>query len=143
MGRALLAMLIAVSSMLVQAESSDRPPMELRQIMQGMGEGMQAIAGAIAREEWSIVAAQAPFIAKHPQPSMGERLRILGYFAAESGQFKRYDGETHEAAMKLQASALQRDGEAVIDDFAQLQKRCLACHRHYRQAFVEYFYDND
>lgn len=104
---------------------------------------MVAITEAIAREEWASVSEQAPLIANHPQPAMGERLQILGYFGTESGQFKQYDSATHEAAMKLQESALRRDGDAVIDDFARLQKNCLACHRRYRQEFVEHFYDGD
>lgn len=124
----------------IYAESGDQTPMELRQIMQDMSAGMQEITEAITLEDWSTVAAQAPFIANQPQPSMGERLRILRYFAAETGQFKRFYDETHEAAMALQASALLQDSDAVIADFARLQGRCLACHRQYRQAFVEKFY---
>ncbi|MCW8907078.1 MAG: cytochrome c [Sedimenticola sp.] len=142
-GRGLLVLLIGVASMSARGESAVTSPMELRQIMQGMERGMLAITEAIAREEWMAVAAHAPLIANHPQPPMSERLQILGYFAAESGQFKQYDSETHQAALKLQESALRRDGEVVIDDFARLQKSCLACHRHYRQEFVEHFYGGE
>jgi len=138
--RGFLVLWLWASSMAVQSESIAGTTMELRHIMQEMERGMLAITQAIAREEWGAVAARAPFIANHPQPSMGERLRILGYFAAESGRFKQYDSETHRAAMALQESALRRDGAVVIDDFARLQKSCLECHQRYRQKFVEHFY---
>lgn len=139
-GRGLLVVWLWAGSLSVQGGEDAEAAMELRHIMQGMGQGMQAITEAIAREDWSMVAVQAPFIASHPQPLMGERLRILGYFAAESGQFKQYDSETSKAALKLRESALHKRGEAVIDDFARLQKSCLACHQHYRQEFVDHFY---
>ena len=43
--------------------AADRQPLELRKIMQELGEEMQLVAGAISREDWDAVIEAAPKIA--------------------------------------------------------------------------------
>ena len=38
---------------------------------------MQAVTGAISKEEWALVAALALKIAKHAEPPLSEKMRIL------------------------------------------------------------------
>jgi cytochrome c556 len=116
-------------------------PMELRRIMQEIGENMQAVTDAIAREEWGRVAEHALRIAEHPQPPMAERVRILAFAGSDAGRFKGFDEQTHQAAKAVEQAAKSGDGQAVIASFATLQNSCLSCHQNFRKPFVEHFYN--
>lgn len=132
---------LLVSSPLIRADDQALvKPMALRGIMQEMSRNMQAITDAMAREAWSEVVDIAPLIVDHPQPPMMEKIRILSFFAGRTGEFKKHDSATGEAALELQQAAARQDGEAAISAFATLQQRCLACHQTFRRSFTEHFY---
>ena len=114
-------------------------PLQLRKIMQTLGKDMQAVTNGIAREDWGLVAKTAPRIADHPQPSMGERMRILAFVGSDVGEFKQYDKWTHDAARALEQAAIRGDGQAVISSFATLQTTCLGCHQQFRTPFRKHF----
>lgn len=138
-------LLIALSTVCLpaaQAQSAADEPaaLALRKIMQDMGKDMQRITAAISAEDWALVAKTAPLIADHPQPPLGEKVRILGFMGPDAGAFKRHDEQTHRAAKALEAAADRTDGQAVISAFAALQNACLSCHQSYRKRFVEHFY---
>lgn len=100
-------------------------PLALQKIMRDMGENMQVIADDISREDWKLIEKTAPLIADHPQPPMGEKVKIIAFVGADVSKFKGYDGKTHEAARVLGESAVREDGYAIIADFAKLQNTCL------------------
>lgn len=115
-------------------------PLELRRIMQELGRNMQAVTDGISREDWGRVAEIAPRIATHPKPPLGEKMRILAFAGSDAGRYKRFDEQTHQAAMALEQAARRADGQAVIASFASLQTSCLSCHQGFRKPFVEHFY---
>ena len=132
-----------LASICLQASADDiekTKPLALRKIMKDMGENMESIVGSISREDWEKVKVIAPLIANHPQPPLGEKVRILSFVGADAGNFKGYDEKIHHAAQALEAAAVRRDGQAVISSFATLQNNCLACHQSFRKPFVEHFY---
>lgn len=118
-----------------------REPLVLRKIMQDLGKNMQAITDGISREDWALVENIASRVADHPQPHLFEKIRILSYVGSNATTFKDYDAKTNEAAEALGAAATAADGTAVIAAFATLQTTCLGCHQHFRQAFVQHFYE--
>jgi len=122
------------------AQAEAAKPMALRAVMEKLGRDMQAVTGAISKEEWALVAELAPQIANHAQPPASERMRILTWLGADAGKFRGFDGQVHEAATAMGEAATQRDGQAVISAFAKIQQSCLACHQSFRQSFVEKFY---
>ena len=126
----------------VSAENSSEP-LALQNIMRDMGKNMQVITDAISREDWALVEKTAPLIADHPQPPMFEKMRIFAFVNTDIGQFKSYDGKTHEAAGILGVTARAGDGHAIIADFATLQDTCLMCHQQFRKPFQAYFYGDD
>ena len=99
-------------------------PMALRGVMEKLGRDMQAVTGAISREDWALVGGLAPRIAQHEHPA----------------RFRSPVGEVEHAAMALGEAARRGDGPAVIAAFGKIQHSCLACHQSYRKAFVEQFY---
>lgn len=115
-------------------------PLELRRIMQHLDTHMQAVTAGISKEDWATVARIAPEIARHPEPPGAEKGRIVTFMGADMGRFKGYDNQSHEAALAMGAAASKGDGEGVITSFARVQGACLACHREFRQRFVDHFY---
>lgn len=111
----------------------------LRTIMRDMGQNMQVIADAVAREDWTLVARTAPLLAARPQPSMAEKIRLVGFLGPDAGAFRGYDKSTRQAAQELERAASRGDGEAAAAAFATLERSCLACHRDFRQSFVDTF----
>ena len=114
-------------------------PATLRAVMDKLGSDMQAITGAIAKEDWPLVAELAPKIANHAEPPTVEKMRILAWLGADAGKFRGFDGQVHDAATAMGEAARQGDGQAVIAAFARTQQSCLACHQGFRRPFVERF----
>lgn len=73
-----------------------------------MGKNMQIITDNIARVDWEMVAKIAPLVADHPQPPLGEKMRILSFVGNDAGKFKGYDEKTHQAAQALGAGSCAR-----------------------------------
>ena len=115
-------------------------PLALQGVMKELGKHMQTTAGAIAYEDWELVAQTAPLIAAHAQPPAWEKARILNYMGSDMSKFKAFDMETHEAAHDLQHAAHEKNGVQVIAAFQKVQASCLACHQTFRKPFVEHFY---
>ena len=126
----------------VAAEGAAKP-MALRGIMDQLGKDMQAVAGAIAREDWPAVAALAPRIADHEEPPATEKVRILAWLGTDALKFRGHDKQVEAAATTLGQAASAGDGAAAIAAFADVQRSCLACHQAYRPGFVKRFYGDD
>jgi len=125
----------------VAADTPDQaPPMALTAIMRDLGQDMQAVTAAIAREDWPNVARLAVRIGDHPQPPLAEKLRILAFVGKDTARFRDYDKHTHEAAQRLARAAQDKDGTATISAFADVQTACLACHQQFRQSFQAHFH---
>jgi len=136
-----LSVLLATFATALGAQSVEAAkPMALRTIMERLGRDMQAVTGAISKEEWPLVAELAPRIAKHAEPPMSEKMRILAWLGADAGKFRGLDGQVHDAATSMGEAAQRNDGQAVIAAFSKTQQSCLACHQSYRRSFVEKFY---
>lgn len=115
-------------------------PLAFQGVMKDLGKHMQTITGAIAYENWQLVAETAPLIAAHPQPPVMEKTRIISFMGSNMGKFKEFDMQTHEAAHELEHAAHEKDGVQVIAAFQKVQTSCLVCHQGFRKPFVEHFY---
>lgn len=115
-------------------------PLALQKIMKDLGKNMQLITDGISREDWERVEKTASLIADHPQPPLAEKMRILRFAGTSMGQFKTYDGETHDQAQALGRAAGSKDGPGVILAFQKLQTSCYNCHSEFRKPFVAHFY---
>lgn len=136
-----LSVILATSATSLGAQSVETAkPMELRTIMKRLDHDMQAVTGAISKEDWSLVAELAPRIAKHAEPPISEKMRILAWLGTEVGKFRGFDGRVHDAATAMGEAAKRSDGQAVIVAFAKTQQSCLACHQSFRPSFVKNFY---
>lgn len=127
---------IAIATPLAQAAE----PLELQKVMKELGKNMQVVTDGISREDWTLVESASHLIAAHPQPSLTEKSRIVGFMGANMGKFKAFDEQTHEASHDMAAAAQEKDGTKVILAFQKLQSSCLSCHQAFRPAFIEHFY---
>lgn len=138
-----LAAMIA-GSLLPSVDATDMPnqttPMALTTIMRDLGHDMQDATDGIAREDWPAVATVAARIADHPQPPLAEKLRILAFVGKDTGHFRDYDRQAHDAAQQLVMAAQRQDGIAAITAFANVQSACLGCHQRFRKPFREHFH---
>lgn len=134
------ALIMACSSLLAKNDAEPVEPLALFAIMEALGENMQTITAAIAGEDWKTVVETAPLIADHPQPPLGEKIRIFAFIGTDVSAFKDHDGQTNQAAQHLGQAAASEDGEAVIAAFADLQLSCLSCHQRFRKPFKAHFY---
>ncbi|MBX3694305.1 MAG: cytochrome c [Steroidobacteraceae bacterium] len=134
-----VVLLASVATFCAQA-AEPSAPMALRNIMAQLGRDIQAVAGGISTEDWTLVARLAPDIARHPEPPPSEKMRILGWLGTDAGRFRGFDGEVHDAAVAMGEAATRGDGQAVITAFAKVQQGCLACHQSFRKPFTEHFY---
>lgn len=115
-------------------------PLELRRIMNELGQSMQTITEGISREEYGQVENAAMLIAEHPQPPFSEKIRILKFVGANMAKFKAYDGEIQEQALAVGKAARAEDGAGVILAFQKLQMSCFNCHNEFRESFIGHFY---
>ena len=130
------AIVLTVVAFTVQAAE----PLAFRGVMRDLGKNMQTITGAIAYEDWELVAKTAPMIAEHPQPPLTEKARIMNFMSGNMGKFKEFDMQTHEGAHEMAQAATAKDGVQVINAFQKVQTSCLGCHQTFRAEFVEHFY---
>lgn len=140
---AVLFTVMTISATPVGAQT-EKPakPMALRGVMDKLGRDMQAITGAISKEEWAVVVELAPKIANHAEPPVAEKMRILAWLGTDAGKFRSHDGQTHESATAMGDAAKRGDGLAVISAFSKVQQSCLICHQSFRKPFLEHFYEN-
>lgn len=134
------AWLIALGCAWAPVASTAAEPLALQRIMNEMGRNMQAITDGISREDYAAVEKAALAIADHPQPPVGEKMRILGFVGGNTARFKAFDGETHDNATALAHASKSGNGEDSIAAFQKLQSSCLACHQAFRKPFVDHFH---
>ena len=136
----LLVILGSVAAELSAQPGEKTEPMALRVVMNDLDRNMQAVASAIAKEDWTLITELAPQIANHTQPPLSEKMRILAWLGNDARKFRSFDGQVHEAALAMGKAAQREHGEAVIAAFSMTQQSCLACHQSFRQSFMEQFY---
>ena len=120
------------------AAAADSMP-GLRGVMQQLGRHMQAVAGAIATEDWPQVAKLASQVADHPEPPITEKVRVLSWLGTDAVKFRGFDQRVGAAAGEMGDAAKRGDGPAVIAAFAKVQQACLGCHQGYRASFKQHF----
>lgn len=105
----------------------------LKSVMQQLGQDFSALNHAVLLEDFDGIRGFSLKIADHPKPGMMERLSILAKVGTDSGKFKQFDGEVHEAAKAVHAAAEQEDMGTVMTAQARLFNGCMQCHASFRK----------
>jgi cytochrome c553 len=114
-------------------ETQGPDPGLLLTIMVGLGADVDEISRGLWIEDLGVVGAGALAIAEHPHVSDPERERIQGVLGAEFADFVQSDHRVHDAAVRLSEAAAAGDMTATLDELAQLQAGCVACHQVFRE----------
>ncbi|MEB2347692.1 MAG: cytochrome c [Comamonadaceae bacterium] len=121
---------------------STAEPMALRGVMQQMDHDAQAASAAIERKDWMAVATLASLLARHSEPPMSERMRILGWLLTDATTFRNYDKQVKAAATQLQTAALKADAAESRAAYQRMQQSCDGCHNSFRAKYLDHFYGN-
>jgi cytochrome c556 len=131
---------LALVCAMLPVASPAAEPLALQGIMKDMGRNMQVIVDGLSREDYAAVEKAALAIAGHPQPPLGEKMRVMGFVGGNAPRFKAFDGETNDNATALAKASKSGSGEDAIAAFHKLQSSCFACHQAFRKPFQEHFY---
>lgn len=135
-----LFLVLAGAAVILRAQAAESgKPMALQGVMEELGREMQAVTAAISKEDWALVGALAPKIARHAEPPLAEKMRILAWLGGDAGQFRGLDGRVHDSATAMGEAAMRSDGQAVITAFSMVQQSCLSCHQKFREPFARHF----
>ena len=116
----------------VEAEVEVPDPGLLRFIMVGLGADMNEISRGLGLEDLAIVEIAARAIAEHPHASDTERTRIQGILGPDFARFVQGDRRVHGTAVRLSAAAAAGEWASTLDELAELQAGCVACHQDFR-----------
>lgn len=140
---AIIALTLSHQAPAETSPNTFKAPLELQKIMLKMGMEMHKISEAISTDDWAQVKKSANWIADHPTPSIGERMKIMAFLGTEAFKFKANNKKTHKAANSVAYAASQKHEPSTNSAFAVLQQTCLACHQTYREKFQSHFYSQD
>jgi len=116
----------------VEAEAEVPDPGRLRSIMIGLGANMDEVSRGLWLEDLAIVESAARAIAEHPHVSDTERTRIQGVLGPDFARFVQGDRRVHGTAVRLAAAAAAGEWASTLDELAELQAGCVACHQDFR-----------
>lgn len=136
---ALTALALATLAAGAGAQSA-ADPLALRGVMQQMQADADAAARGIQKQDWPTVAAHAGRLARHAEPPVTEKVRILSWLLTDAMTFRNYDVQVKAAATDLQAAAQRQDAAAAARAYARMQQSCDGCHNSFRPKFLKHFY---
>lgn len=134
---------ILLSAILIATPAVSMAELQLRTIMNGMNDNMKTIVDAINREDFKSIEENAMKVANHDKPPAMERIKILAFMKRQAPDLKGMDDKVHASAMELAEAAKKKNMDAVVTNFAKVQKACIACHTKFKAQIVEHFYKGE
>lgn len=101
-------------------------------IMVELGDDMEALSDALWRNDLASLATAAGAIADHPKVSATERGRIQAALGDRFPDFVKGDQRVHNSALRLAEHATAGETSAILQELAELQSGCVACHDVFR-----------
>ena len=104
----------------------------LKAVMQQLGRDYASLNQAVLMEDFEAAANAALHIAKHDQPSLGQKVKIMAGLRSEMSAFKQADSKVHSLAVDIQQAAEANDMPLLIQRQSAMLSACMACHTGYR-----------
>lgn len=143
MGRLKSVSAAVILAILIATPAVSMAELQLRTIMNGMNDRMKAVVDAINREDFKAIEENAMKIADHEKPPITERIKILTFMKTQAPELKGMDDKVHASAKELSESAKKKNMDAVVANFAKVQKACITCHSKFKAQIVEHFYKGE
>jgi cytochrome c556 len=113
-------------------DSAIHAPQALRPIMQRLAVDMSGLSDALWVENYDEMTARAAAIAAHNEISAPEMQRIERTLGPETAAFDSMDMHVHLAAQRMHAAAQARRLDVFLNEYAEVQRGCTACHTQFR-----------
>lgn len=137
---ALLGALALTAAATGAAAQSAADPLKLRGVMLQMQADSDAAASGIRKKDWPAVASHAEKLARHAEPPITEKVRILGWLLTDAPTFRNYDVQVKAAATELADAARKQDASAAASSYGKMRQSCDGCHNSFRTKFLAHFY---
>jgi len=121
------------------AAAADLPDtLALLPIMVQLEQDMQSISSGLWRHDFEQIAASADNIANHPKIRSAD-LKTIRSILGDTGfrAFVRDDKLVHDMALELRTAARRENFQRVAETYRNLEKGCISCHLHHRNAIRE------
>jgi hypothetical protein len=104
----------------------------LRPIMLQLADDMAGLSQAIWVADYPQMVERSRAIAEHPHVLAEELRRVERALGTDMAAFEEADELVHAAAARLHEAAQARQIDAVLEQFATLQRGCVACHMRFQ-----------
>ncbi|MDQ6952987.1 MAG: cytochrome c [Mariprofundaceae bacterium] len=112
----------------------------LKSVMQHLGQDYAALNQAILVEDFEQAAQSAHKIAYHDEPSMWQKMKIIGSLRTEVSDFKKADKKVHQLALNIEKEAKAKNMNGLIQQQSNMLSACMSCHSTYRQRIIKILY---
>ncbi|MBL1351929.1 MAG: cytochrome c [Zetaproteobacteria bacterium] len=136
--------LCCTTTVLASDQSSQDPAIShiaeegtLKVVMQHLGQDYAALNQAILVEDFEQAAQSAHKIAYHDEPSMWQKMKIMGSLRTEVPDFKKTDEKVHQLALNIEKEAKAKNMNGLIQQQSNMLSACMSCHSTYRQRIIK------
>ena len=126
---ALTGLLLFVSQPLAFADGE----LTLKDIMQGLRDGLIEMADGLLADNFEQVASGALSIAEHPKIPPDQVQLVVAELGEEMPIFKQLDLLVHDLALEVHAAAVAQDRQAAIAGYQRMAEGCFDCHAGYKE----------
>lgn len=102
-------------------------------IMRQLSSDLTAFSNALWLEDYQEMTARAASIADHPGMTAEEVQRIQTELGPGMDDFLEADEAVHQASVRMQEAARDQQLDAILDNLAEVQRGCVACHSRFRE----------
>lgn len=114
-------------------EAGSQEELPLVVIMRQLSSDLAAFSYALWLEDYQEMTARAASIADHPGMTAEEVQRIQTELGPEMADFLEADEAVHQASVRMHEAASEQQLDAILDNLAELQRGCVACHTRFRE----------
>ena len=127
-GWAVVTALILAPMVTMADETAD-----LKNIMQGLRDGLVDITDGLLTGDFDRVATGATAVAEHPTIPATQVKLVAAELGAEMPAFKQLDTQVHDFALEIRAAARAGDHGAAASSYQRMVTHCFACHQIYKE----------
>lgn len=129
---AILLVPLTLACQAIPPAYAETPPQSLLDIMRQLEADTLRLTSALIVQDWPAAATSATAIAEHPKVPMGERARILSAIGTRAADFRKLDGDVHDAATALAEAAAQGEPARARAAYGEMLDGCISCHQQFR-----------
>ena len=131
-GRKRLLGFASLAFILMPAAALTGEATTLKEIMQGLRDGLVDVSDGLLMDDFEQVARGATAIAEHPPIPAAQVKRVAEELGPEMAAFKQLDTLVHDLSLEISAAAQALDRDAAITGYQRMIDGCFACHNAYK-----------